>query len=177
MLPSVNWFYRPVIIRTGSGKQGVWAGRAKVVGASIPSRCLHWNNKEDKKTSLTSSYDSPSDWAPSSAAPGEDVATKSGFKERKNHTYLSLKHKNVVTYNRIGVKLLEMDPSKCLLTSSPFDSPLKNTLILSLDKTFTCEPLIDLSYDLPLILITWKVVYIDKKEEEQRKHSLTLPKT
>ena len=75
-------------------------------------------------------------------------------KREKNHTYLSLKHKNVVTYNSIGVKLLEMDPSKCLLTSSPFDSPLKITLILSLDETFTCEPLIDLSYDLPLILIT-----------------------
>ena len=75
-------------------------------------------------------------------------------KREKNHTYLSLKHKNVITYNSIGVKLLEMDPSKCLLTSSPFDSPLKNTLILSLDETFTCEPLIDLSYDLPLILIT-----------------------
>ena len=112
------------IFCAGSGKRGIWAGQAQVVGASIPSCYLHWNNKEDKKTSLMSLYYSPCDYAPSPAALGEDITTKRGFKKRESITLTSPWNiKIVTTYNSIDVGL-EIDLSKCLLTSSLFVSLL-----------------------------------------------------
>ena len=71
-------------------------------------------------------------------------------REKINNTYLSLKEKNVVTtYNSIDDGL-EMDPSKCLLTCAARSmAHFRTPWSLSLDEMFECEPLIDLSYDLP----------------------------